>query len=79
MVTTAEISAAIEQGITCKSVDVSSSDGVHFSLAVSSDEFNGLTRLDQHKLIYNCLSSYFGENWSELIHALEIKIIAKNK
>tara|TARA_B100000029_G_scaffold110004_1_gene101579 strand:+ start:1278 stop:1523 length:246 start_codon:yes stop_codon:yes gene_type:complete len=43
--------------------------GDHFSVIVISSEFEGLTIINQHKLIYNALS----EMITKEIHALQIK------
>tara|TARA_B100001123_G_scaffold205701_1_gene233226 strand:- start:119 stop:352 length:234 start_codon:yes stop_codon:yes gene_type:complete len=44
-------------------------DNNHFSAEISSKEFNGKTRLEQHKMVYNSLS----EELKEDLHALSIK------
>ena len=48
-------------------------DNNHFSAEIRSKEFNGKTRLEQHKMIYNSLS----EELKEDLHALSIKTIEK--
>lgn len=44
-------------------------DNNHFSAEIISKEFNGKTRLEQHKMVYNALS----EELKEELHALSIK------
>jgi len=44
-------------------------DNNHFSAEITSKEFNGKTRLEQHKMVYNALS----EELKEELHALSIK------
>ena len=44
-------------------------DNNHFSAEIASKEFNGKTRLEQHKMVYNSLS----EELKEELHALSIK------
>ena len=44
-------------------------DNNHFSAEIESKEFNGKTRLEQHKMVYNSLS----EELKEDLHALSIK------
>jgi len=44
-------------------------DSNHFSAEITSKEFNGKTRLEQHKMVYNALS----EELKEELHALSIK------
>ena len=48
-------------------------DNNHFSAEIESKEFNGKTRLEQHKMVYNSLS----EELKEDLHALSIKTIEK--
>jgi stress-induced morphogen len=43
--------------------------GDHFRAEVVSDRFSGLSRIDQHKLVYNV----FGDEVGGPIHALSIK------
>ncbi len=46
-------------------------DSNHFSAEIVSKEFNGKTRLEQHKMVYNSLS----EELKEDLHALTIKTL----
>ena len=48
-------------------------DNNHFSAEIASKEFNGKTRLEQHKMVYNALS----EKLKEELHALSIKTMEK--
>ena len=48
-------------------------DNNHFSAEIRSKEFNGKTRLEQHKMVYNSLS----EELKEDLHALSIKTMEK--
>ena len=48
-------------------------DNNHFSAEIVSKEFNGKTRLEQHKMVYNSLS----EELKEDLHALSIKTMEK--
>ena len=43
--------------------------GDHFRAEVVSDRFDGLSRIDQHKLVYDV----FGDEVGGAIHALSIK------
>jgi stress-induced morphogen len=43
--------------------------GDHFRAEVESDRFDGLSRIDQHKLVYDV----FGNEVGGAIHALSIK------
>lgn len=70
-----DIKHAIQSFIPNSYVEVSSLDGVHFSATISANAFGGLSRIKQHQMVYNALEKYFGVNWSDQIHALEIKTI----
>jgi acid stress-induced BolA-like protein IbaG/YrbA len=63
-----ELKARIEAGITGSRADVSG-DGHHFTAVVSAPAFAGLSRIAQHKLVYDV----FGAEVGDRIHALSIK------
>lgn len=44
-------------------------DGHHFSAVVESPAFAGLSRIEQHRLVY----SVFGDELGDRIHALQLK------
>jgi stress-induced morphogen len=50
-------------------VDDLTGGGDHFRAEIVSDRFSGLTRIEQHKLMYDV----FGEELGGPIHALSIK------
>jgi stress-induced morphogen len=50
-------------------VDDLTGGGDHFRAEVVSDRFDGLTRIEQHKLVYDV----FGDEVGGPIHALSIK------
>ncbi|MCU0258974.1 MAG: BolA family transcriptional regulator [Solirubrobacteraceae bacterium] len=65
-----EIRQRIETGIPGASAEVQTDDEVHFSARITAEAFAGLSRVQQHRLVYDL----FGEG--ELggpIHALSIK------
>jgi acid stress-induced BolA-like protein IbaG/YrbA len=68
VVTTDEIKQRIEAGLPEASADVSG-DGQHFRAEVVSPAFAGLTRIQQHKLVYEI----FGAELGARIHALSLK------
>lgn len=51
------------------SVDDTTGGGDHFRAEIVSDRFDGLTRIQQHKLVYDV----FGAEVGGPIHALSIK------
>ena len=62
-----ELKDRIEAGIPGAVAEVSG-DGHHFNAVVSAAAFNGLTRIVQHRLVYDV----FGAEVGDRIHALSI-------
>ena len=69
MPTVSEVKARIEATIPGATADVQSPDNVHFSARVVADAFAGLSRIEQHRLVY---AAFDGELGGE-IHALQLK------
>jgi stress-induced morphogen len=67
-VTPEELKGRIEAGIPGARAEVSG-DGHHFNATVSSPAFQGLTRIAQHRLVYDV----FGAEIGGRIHALSIQ------
>jgi stress-induced morphogen len=63
-----ELKERIEAGIPGAVAEVSG-DGHHFNAVVSAPAFNGLTRIAQHRLVYDV----FGPELGDRIHALSIQ------
>lgn len=63
-----ELKARIEAGIPGASATVSG-DGHHFSAVVTAPAFNGISRIAQHRLVYDV----FGAELGGRIHALSIQ------
>ncbi len=68
MVTPEELKARIEAGLPDARADVTG-DGHHFRAEVASPAFAGLSRIQQHKLVYDVFGSELGDR----IHALSLK------
>jgi acid stress-induced BolA-like protein IbaG/YrbA len=66
-----ELKQRIEAGIPGASAEVTG-DGHHFQATVKAPGFAGLTRIAQHKLVYDV----FGPEVGDRIHALSIKTTA---
>lgn len=64
-----ELKQRIEAGIPGTRAEVTG-DGAHFEAVVAGPAFTGLTRIAQHKLVYDV----FGAELGERIHALSIKV-----
>lgn len=63
-----EIQTMIESGMSGAQVSVEG-DGTHFDAVIVSEDFEGKTLLERHKLVYKVL----GEAMKERIHALSLK------
>jgi acid stress-induced BolA-like protein IbaG/YrbA len=63
-----ELKERIEAGIPGAVAEVSG-DGHHFNAVVSAAAFSGLTRIAQHRLVYDV----FGAEVGDRIHALSIQ------
>jgi stress-induced morphogen len=66
-----ELKTRIEQALPGADVDVTDTTGGgdHFRAEIVSERFEGLTRIQQHRLIYDV----FGDEVGGAIHALSIK------
>jgi stress-induced morphogen len=71
MPTADELKTRIEQAIPGSQAQVEdlTGGGDHFRAEVVSDRFDGLSRIDQHKLVYDV----FGNEVGGPIHALSLK------
>ena len=63
-----ELKERIEAGIPGARAEVTG-DGHHFNAVVSGPAFQGLTRIAQHRLVYDVFGSELGDR----IHALSIQ------
>ena len=63
-----ELKTRIESSIPGARAEVTG-DGRHFNAVVVSDRFTGLSRLAQHRLVYDV----FGPEVGDRIHALSIR------
>jgi len=70
MPTAEDVRRRIEAGIPGATAAVESPDDVHFSATVTASAFAGLTRIQQHKLVYDQFAP--GEIGGA-IHALQLK------
>jgi stress-induced morphogen len=66
-----ELKTRIEEAIPGSRAEVEdlTGGGDHFRAEVVSDRFDGLSRIDQHKLVYDV----FGDEVGGAIHALSLK------
>ena len=69
MPTAEDVKARIEAQIPGARVDVESADNVHFNARVVAEAFAGLSRIEQHRLVYAAFEGELGGD----IHALQLK------
>ena len=71
-----EIEKLIKQALPDASVEIQdlAGDGNHYSAIVTSSEFSGKSKIEQHKMVYNSLKGKMGNE----LHALAIKTKEKN-
>ncbi len=70
MPTPDELKQRIEATIPGAVAEVTSADNVHFSARVRADAFTGLSRIQQHRLVYDAFEP--GE-LGGAVHALQLK------
>ena len=71
-----EIKKLIVSSIPDASIEIKDlmGDSNHYSAIIKSKMFNGLSKIEQHKLVYNSLKGKMGNE----LHALAIKTKGKN-
>ena len=69
MATSEELKERIETAIPGASAQVSGDDGHHFEAVVVAPQFEGMSRIAQHRLVYDV----FGVEIGGRIHALSIQ------
>ena len=69
MPTASEVKARIEATIPGATADVQSPDNVHFNARVVAEAFAGMSRIEQHRLVYAAVEGELGGE----IHALQLK------
>ena len=71
-----EIEALIKEGLPDAIVDIQdlAGDGNHYSATITSSQFSGKSKIEQHKMVYNSLKGKMGNE----LHALAIKTRSNN-
>ena len=66
-----EIEKLIKEGLPDAIVEIKdlAGDGNHYSATVTSPQFSGKSKIEQHKIVYNSLKGKMGNE----LHALAIK------
>ena len=73
MATKEELKERIEAGIAGARAEVRGDDGHHFEAVVVAPAFAGLSRIAQHRLVYDALGGELGDR----IHALSLQTKAE--
>ncbi len=73
MATKEELKQRIEAGIPGSRAEVHGDDGHHFEAVVVATAFAGLSRIAQHRLVYDVFDGELGAS----IHALSLKTKAE--
>ena len=71
-----EIESLIKEGLPDAKVEIQdlAGDGNHYSATVISSQFQGKSKIQQHKMVYNSLKGKMGNE----LHALALKTKEKN-
>jgi acid stress-induced BolA-like protein IbaG/YrbA len=69
MPTAADIKQRIETALPGARAEVDGADGVHFQAVVTSPEFAGRSRVEQHRMVMDVFAGELGGS----IHALSLK------
>ena len=66
-----EIESLIKETFTDANVEMQdlAGDGNHYSVTITSQQFSGKSKIEQHKMVYNSLKGKMGNE----LHALAIK------
>ena len=71
-----EIESLIKEALPDASIEIEdlAGDGNHYSATVTSSQFLGKSKIEQHKMVYNSLKGKMGNE----LHALAIKTKERN-
>ena len=71
-----EIESMIKEALPDAIIEIKdlAGDGNHYSATITSSAFNGKSKIEQHKMIYNSLKGNMGTE----LHALALKTKEKN-
>ena len=71
-----EIESMIKEALPDAIIDIQdlAGDGNHYSATITSSAFNGKSKIEQHKMVYNSLKGKMGNE----LHALALKTKEKN-
>ena len=69
MMSPEKIKSTISEKLSCEFIEIKGDDGTHFEAIIVSKEFENISMLKQHQLVYRSL----GEMMKKDIHALSIK------
>ena len=71
-----EIESLIREALPDATIDIKdlAGDGNHYSATITSSQFSGKSKIEQHKMVYNSLKGKMGNE----LHALAIKTKEKD-
>ena len=69
-----EIKKALIEAFPDSMIEVEGDDGVHFHATIVSSQFEGKTKIQQHKMVYDSLRGKMGNE----LHALALKTKEKD-
>jgi acid stress-induced BolA-like protein IbaG/YrbA len=75
MMTKDMIASKIQMALPHAHIEVQGDDGVHFEAVIIAQEFEGLSPIARHRLVYAAL----GNSMRTAIHALSIQTIAPSE
>ncbi len=76
MMNAEKIKELITSGLKCDHIEVSGDDGQHFEALVVSPEFEGVSMINQHRMVYATLGDRME---TDEIHALSLKTYPTSK
>ena len=76
-----EIESLIKEALTDATVEIQdlAGDGNHYSATVTSSQFSGKSKIEQHKMVYNSLKGKMGKKYFGWLLAHLIKYIPSRK
>lgn len=79
MVSNEEIKNQLLEALPHSIIEISNprGDDVHFKIEIESQYFQGLNKIEQHKLVYKALGNKFNK-CGQSLHAIELKTKIKN-
>ena len=70
-----EIESLIKEAMPDASIDIQdlAGDGNHYSATITSSQFSGKSKIEQHKMVYDAFNGKMGSD----LHALKLKTVSE--